>query len=237
MGAVVAACVAMGWPDSEIEMRIRKAFVESNPLGDYNLPVVGMVRGKRVDNRLREHFGDTEITSLRIPYFAISTNLTGGAYRIHNHGNLRRALRASIALPGILPPVVEDGQVLADGAVLNNFPVDVMSDLHRGLIIGCDVARTPKGLDAEDFIDPPNFFGWVLRHGFSSAPPIASLLMRSATVSVDPNRGRELADVLILPELPDIDLRDWDHYDMAVEAGYQAARKTIASASNILGPR
>ncbi len=223
MGAVVAGCVAMGWDDAEIEYRIRKGFVETNPLGDWNIPVVGMVKGHRVDARLKEHFGDAEIGDLELPFFAVSTNLTDGAYRVHRRGLLRGALRATIALPGILPPVIDEGEVLVDGAVLNNFPTDVMREFQRGFVVGCDVARAPEGLDASEFVDPPGFFGWIARHGFSNAPPIAGLLMRSATVSVNPNAGRELVDILVLPQLKDIELRDWKAFDEAVEAGYQAA--------------
>ncbi|MAN72751.1 MAG: cyclic nucleotide-binding protein [Henriciella sp.] len=231
MGAVVAACVAMGWPDDEIERRIRKAFVESNPLGDYNLPVISLIRGKRVNRRLEEHFGDVDIDDLHIPFFAVSTNLTDGTYRVHRRGQLRTALRATISLPGILPPVVHNGEVLVDGAVLNNFPTDVMRELHRGVVIGSDVARAPEGLKAEDFVNPPGFFEWVWKHGFSSAPPIAGLLMRSATLKVNPSAGRALVDMLILPELRDIELRDWTAFEEAVEAGYTAAQKAIAKGS------
>ncbi|MEM1106415.1 MAG: patatin-like phospholipase family protein [Pseudomonadota bacterium] len=227
MGAVIAACVAMGWDDDEIDWRIRKAFVSSNPLGDWRLPVVSMVRGKRVDNRLKEHFGDVDICDLALPFFAVSTNLTDGAFCVHRSGALRRALRASISLPGILPPVVEQGEVLVDGAVLNNFPVDVMRDFHRGAVIGCDVARAPEGLSAEDFTSAQGFFPWVWEHGFSSAPPIAGLLMRAATLNINPTAGRELTDMLILPALADIELRDWKAYDQAVDAGYTAAVKAL----------
>ena len=227
MGAVIAACVAMGWDDAEIEYRIRKAFVETNPLGDWRLPVVSMVRGKRVDNRLKEHFGDAEIGDLALPFFAVSTNLTDGAFRVHRSGSLRKALRASISLPGILPPVVDEGEVLVDGAVLNNFPADVMQDFHRGAVIGCDVARAPEGLSADEFVKSSGFLPWVWEHGFSAPPPIAGLLMRTATLSVNPSAGREHTDMLILPELADIELRDWKAYDAAVEAGYEAAVKAL----------
>lgn len=223
MGAVIGACAAMGWDDNEIETRIRKAFVESNPLGDYMLPVVGFVRGRRVDDRLQEHFGEALIEDLTTPFFAVSTNLIAGAIRVHRAGSLRKALRASISLPGILPPVVEgDHELLVDGAVLLNFPVEVLKDMHRGPIIGVDVARR-DGIDIEDFRDPPGFFSWVAAHGFQAAPPIASLLMRAATLGVDPWEGRSGADLLIAPDMPDIDMRDWKRFDEAVTAGYEAA--------------
>ena len=227
MGAVIAGCAAMGWSDEEIDWRIRKAFVETNPLGDYHLPVIAMVKGRRVNNRLQEHFGEIDIGDLPIPFFCTSTNLTTGNPRIHRTGLLRKALRATISLPGILPPVVDGRDVLVDGAVLNNFPAEVMRDLHRGLVVGSDVTRQPEGMDVEEFANPPGFFNWVFGHGFSSAPPIAGLLMRAATIRTTTLAGHDISDVLILPQLADVQLRDWKAYDETVEAGYVAARTTL----------
>jgi NTE family protein len=223
IGAVIAACAAMGWDDNEIEERIRKAFVETNPIGDYVLPVVGLVRGRRVEDRLREHFGETLIEDLQVPFFAVSTNLVAGDIRVHRAGLLRNALRASISLPGILPPVLDGPHaLLVDGAVLKNFPVDILREMHRGPIIGVDVARRDT-IDPEDFRDPPGFLGWVAAHGFQTAPPIASLLMRAATLAIDPWEGRSGADLLIAPEMADMDMKDWKRFDEVVAAGYEAA--------------
>lgn len=228
MGAIVAAGVACGWDDEEMDRRIRKAFVESNPLSDYRLPVVGLVKGHKVDARLKEHYDDAMIEDLKLPFFAVSTNLTQGTFQVHTEGLLREALRATISLPGILPPFVSQKQVLVDGAVLNNFPVDVMRDMHRGRIIGVDVAVAPEGLKADDFVNPPGFIGWTIKHGFKTAPPIANLLMRAATISMDPNKHRALTDILIVPTMKDIELRDWKEYDEAVEAGYNDMRQALA---------
>jgi NTE family protein len=222
MGGVVAACYAMGWDDNEIEARIRKAFVDSNPLGDYVVPVISLSRGRRVETRLQENFGDTLIEDLKVPFFCVSTNLVTAAPQVHRGGVLRHALRASISLPGILPPVVDGAQsLLVDGAVVMNFPIDVMKEMHRGPIVGVDVARKST-IDPQDFVDAPDFIGWVTRRGFQAAPPIAALLMHTATLSVDPWVGRGGADVLITPEMPDVDLRDWKKFDTAVAAGYEA---------------
>lgn len=221
MGAVVAACVAMGWSDDEIEARIRKAFVESNPLNDYVLPVVALTEGRKVDERLADNFGDVNIEDMRTPFFCVSTDLVAGKTLVHRAGRLRKHLRASISLPGILPPVVDGERILVDGAVLNNFPVDVMQDFHRGFTIGCDVARQ-TALTPEDYIDPPPFMGWVAQHGLRAAPPIAGLLMRSATLPMDIRGVAGEPDMLILPDLRAVDLRDWRRYDDAVIAGYEA---------------
>ena len=227
MGAIIGACVAIGWDDEEIEARIKDAFVDSNPLGDFILPVVSLSSGHRVDARLQRHFGEIQIEDLEIPFFAVSSSITRSCSKLHRTGRLRDALRASIALPGILPPVVDGEDLLVDGAVLNNFPVEEMRHLHAGPVVGVDVART-HGVNLQDFVEPPNFWGWVAAHGVRTPPPIVSILMRAGTAAVDPTKNRDLVDLLILPEMPEIDLRDWRSYDEAVSAGYEAATAALA---------
>lgn len=224
MGGIIAAGVAMGWGDDELERRMRDAFVDSSPLNDWALPVVALAKGEVTNRRLKTHFGDVEISDLERPFFCVSANLTTGEPHIHRSGMLRQALRASISIPGLLPPQIRDGQVLVDGAVMTNFPAEYMRNFHRGPIVGVNVSRT-GAIDAQDFIDPPGFFGWILRHGLREPPPIASLLIRSATVGV---QGEEvlhsrIADLLIAPELAGIDMRDWRAFDAAVEQGYAEA--------------
>ena len=226
MGAIVGACVAMGWSDAEIEARIRDGFVASNPLGDHVLPVVALTRGARVEERLKRHFGDTRIEDLETPFFCTSSEMTKGVTRIHRRGLLRDALRASIALPGILPPVVEDGDLLVDGAVMNNFPTDLMTNLHRGVTIGIDVAREGT-ISPDAFSDPPHFLEWIWRHGLRSAPPIVTLLMRAATARQELRPKDSPADILITPDVTGVELRDWKEYDRAVIDGYAATLGAI----------
>jgi len=230
MGAIIAAGVAMGWDDDELEARVREAFVETNPLNDFTLPVISLTRGRKVDKRLKANFGDVDIEELARPFFCVSSNLSDGAVRVHRAGLLRHALRASIAIPGLLPPVVDGDAVLVDGAVFNNFPAAELKAFHRGVNVGCDVTRA-RGLNAADFVDPPGFVGWAAAHGLSDPPPIASLLMRAATVGTMSQHAslREDADVLILPDL-DLDLREWRRFDDAVEAGYRAANEALERA-------
>ncbi len=235
MGAVVAACVAMGWPQEEMEARIREAFVSSNPLGDHVLPVVALTKGARVETRLEQHFGDARIEDLATPFFCVSSDIVNGAAHIHSTGLLRDALRASIALPGILPPVVDQNALLVDGAVVNNFPTDIMTSVHRGLTIGVDVAREGV-IDVEAFRDPPGFFAWVAGHGLSEAPPIVSLLMRAATARREKFERPRPADIMIAPLVKGVELRDWKEYDAAIADGYATAMAAIEENRDTLAP-
>jgi NTE family protein len=224
LGAVMAAGVAMGWDDDELDRRIRKAFVDSSPVADIAFPLIALTHGRRVRARLKEHFGERQICDLWLPFFCVSANLTTGTYQLHRQGLAREAIRASLSLPGVLPPVIRDGDVLVDGAVMNNFPADIMRSMQRGPIVGVDVGRG-RSIDAHDLLDPISIWRWLLSGAWRRGPPIVSLLMRAATLT--PGRAlaaaREATDVLILPEVDDIEIRDWKAYEPAVAAGERAA--------------
>ena len=224
MGAIVAAGIAMGWDDGEMETRIRKAFVDTSPLDDIAFPLIAMTRGEKVKARLDEHFGTVDISDLWLPFFCVSSNLTSGAYQLHRTGDLQTALRATISLPGVLPPATENGSVLVDGAVMKNFPADVMRSFQPGPIVGVDVTRG-RSITAEDVYRPPSIWSWIISGEWRKGPPIVALLMRAATVTTgrDLAAAHEATDVLVTPKLEGIDIRDWRAFEPAVRAGYIAA--------------
>jgi NTE family protein len=228
MGAIVAAGVAMGWDDDELSWRIRKAFVETSPLDDIALPLIAMTRGEKVRERLTEHFGETQICDLWLPFFCVSSNLTSGAYQLHRSGLLREALRASVSVPGILPPVIAGNDVLVDGAVMKNFPADIMRLIQPGPIVGVDVSRG-RSIEARDVRRPASLWRWLLSGDWRKGPPIVSLLMRAATVTSERDlaAAREATDVLILPAIDKIEIRDWKAFSAATEAGQQAALEAL----------
>jgi NTE family protein len=223
MGAIIAAGVAMGWDGDEMDTRIKAAFVNTSPLDDIAFPLLAMTRGEKVRDRLAEHFGEVQIADLWLPFFSVSSNLTTGAYQVHRRGLLRDALRATISLPGILPPATSDNNVLVDGAVLKNFPADIMRAFQLGPIVGIDVTRG-RSITADDVARPASVWRWILSGQWRKGPPIVSLLMRAATVSSgrDLAASREATDVLVTPDVTGVEIRDWAAYDPAVEAGYHA---------------
>jgi NTE family protein len=227
MGAIVGGGLALGWDEDEMDARIRKAFVDSSPLDDIAFPMIALTKGRKVEVRLAEHFGDTRIQDLWTPFFCVSSDLTAGSYRLHRSGLLRHALRASVSLPGVLPPVSEDGHVLVDGAVTTNFPTDIMRAEHRGAVVGSDVSLA-SGITAEDVKTPP-LLHWLLSGAWRRGPPIVSVLMRSATIRgrAEMLLARQNADLVIAPQLSGIEIRNWKAYDEAVDAGYTAAVKAL----------
>ena len=228
MGAIIAAGIALEWSIPELTERVRAAFVEANPLSDYTLPLIALVRGKKVSGLLRQHFGDVRIEELPKPFFCVSSDLTTGRIHDHRSGALWRALRASVALPGILPPVTHHGHLLVDGGVMNNLPVDVMRQRETGPIIASDVTGEID-LQVRDDRYGERPWWWLIAQRMRGTPSIISILMRSGTVGSEAQRRvvREQADYLFEPPLPDIGLRDWKSFDRAIAEGYEHAMERI----------
>lgn len=229
MGAIVAAGLAMGWPMEELHERMHDAFVSSNPLRDLRLPVVALTSGKNIDDRLKRHFGDVKIEDLHFPFLCLAADITTAQPYIFRTGKVRDALRASLAIPGLIPPVVDQrNHILVDGAVVNNFPALLMQEFSPGLLIGSDVTRA-EGLDYRDFKNPKSAAQWIWSKGISEAPPIVNLLIRSGTMMTEAERREQAryVDLMITHPLEGYELRDWDQYNAIVSEGYDISMQAI----------
>ncbi|MGA2953601.1 MAG: patatin-like phospholipase family protein, partial [Caulobacteraceae bacterium] len=151
-----------------------------------------------------------------------------GTQKIHRQGLVREALRASLSLPGVLPPVTDGDDILVDGAVLNNFPTDIMRTLHEGPVIGVDVG-TGRSIGAAEIAGPSSALHWVSSGGWREGAPIVSILIRAATITAhhQTSAAHELADVLIQPKLDDVEIGDWRAYEPAVAAGRRATLEAL----------
>jgi len=232
MGAIMGGGVALQWSIEEMTERFRRSFVDVNPLRDYTLPVFSLVTGRKVSTLLRREFGDVTIEDLPLPYFCVSSNLTTGHSDVHRRGTLWRWLRASVAIPGVLPPVMNNGEVLVDGGTMNNLPVDAMRELGRGPVIGCDVggSRAFTGHAPEmDVPSPWDVVGWLRRN--RTRPNIFRILWRAGMVNsaATSSAHREKTDLLLQPPLTQIDMLNWQQFDNAITLGYDYTIRTLAA--------
>lgn len=145
-GAIAAACFSFSKNYNEalinftkIMKTIRKPFKISN----LTYPTISIFSGKSGTIAMQEVFKNTRIEDLLLPFFCISSNLTENKETVHVSGEIWEALRASVAIPGMLPPVIIDGLIHADGGLINNLPVDQMKLLlgEESKIIAVSVGR------------------------------------------------------------------------------------------------
>jgi NTE family protein len=228
MGGILAAGVASDWDDAELAERFKRSFVDTNPLSDFTLPVVSLVSGRKVGMLLRRELGDIDIEDLPLPFFCVSSNLTTGRLAVHQQGTLWRWLRASVAIPGVLPPVFHAGEVFVDGGAMNNLPVDVMRARGRGPVIGVDVGMD-RAFTTDVEATETSF--WTLLRGRRRRPNILRILWRagmvnSATATLE---RRRQSDLLITPALESLDLLDWKGFGRAIEIGYRDACERLSA--------
>jgi NTE family protein len=241
IGAVMATLVAADLPPERVLAVARKAF-RFNPTGDFNLiPLLSLIKGRRLRDILAaaidDLFGaDIDCEDLWKGYFCIATNYSKACEQQVRRGNLAKALLASIAIPGALPPVIHDGDLLCDGSTFNNFPVDVMQGLRGvGTVIGIDLNfKKPHHVDHDDM--PGN---WALlrdrlrpqakrRYRF---PSLAAYLV-NVTILYSMSRQRRakaLTDLYFNPPLDGVSLLDWHKFDQIVRQGHAHALAVLDS--------
>jgi predicted acylesterase/phospholipase RssA/CRP-like cAMP-binding protein len=228
IGAPMAACPARGMTSSEALAEAKESYPSNL---DYTLPVASVLSGRRITASIERSFGAWDIEDLWLPYFCVSTNITRAGSVIHKRGSLARAVRASIAIPGVLPPVPDGEHLLVDGGVLNNLPIDVMRELNpTGPVIAVDVVP-PKGPSAKSDYGL-TLSGWKvalsrLRRGKSviNVPSIGVTILRSMLVGADSTRQQMLrdglADVYLSIHLRKVGMLEFDTVEPVEQVGYE----------------
>jgi len=146
--------------------------------------------------------------NLPIPFYCMATDILNAKEVIMNDGLLSSAMRATMSLPGIFPPVYRNGEWLVDGGVLNNIPTDVMRNNYKpDVVIAVDVG-TPLGNEKSI----QSFIG------------VASQTLGVLMVGSD-RKNLKLADIIISPELKNITTADFSNIDATIALGYPAAEK------------
>ena len=213
MGALIGAGVALEWDIDAMLADCVEGFLRRPYLSDIGISRSALSSGKKLRRLFDQWFGDARIEETPIKYYCVSTNLTEGTLSVHTSGRLSHWVRASAAMPGMFPPIVNDGVVHVDGGVLDSLPVDVMRGLGVERVIGVDV-RSDEALVAG--VRPP---------------PLLKLLKRVATIGSDSKFGSysKKCDILITPNMQHVGLLDWRGHEKATEAGYRAAVERLTA--------
>ncbi len=172
----------------------------------------GLILGRNVESFLEQLTlpvaGVENFDHLRIPYRCVATDLADGSAVVFEDGNLAKAIRASMSLPGIFAPVEHEGRMLVDGGAVDNIPIDVARKLGADIVIAVDIS-TPLGEVASNS-SPLSVFGQVIGILMSKNRENAMSLITDK-------------DVSITPALGDISVLAFDRTVEAIELGRDAA--------------
>ena len=244
LGALIAGQYAHGYRWQDMIAHNRRVWVDRRPLKDYTLPLIAMLSGRGPLRALNATFGDARIEDLWLSFFCVTTNITRSELAVHQDGSIVRWINASMAIPGILPPVVSDaGDLLVDGSLLDNVPLDAMRRLSEGPVIAVDVSPRVDAALGERYAETPSpwrLLGDLSRDGAANVPfpTIFDILSRSALVTSNQlaKRVRREADLHLAPPVSGFDMFAWNAIEQIVEIGYQSSRPIIAQWQSARSP-
>ena len=232
MGSIFAAAAAIHQDMPTLMDVCSKQF---DRLLDYTLPVVSLLKAKRITLNLESVFGGFDAEDTWIPFYCVSTNLTKSRLEVHRRGDLPTAIRASIAIPGVLPPVQFGGDLLVDGGVLNNVPADLMcADPSIGTVIAVDVAPSNGPTAGEDY--GMYLSGWqvvrrIVGRQPAAYPGVGQVLVRTMITASEGQRRTfqedGSVDLYLDLDIAGVGLLEFDRMKVVAEMGYTASRPLI----------
>jgi predicted acylesterase/phospholipase RssA/CRP-like cAMP-binding protein len=231
MGSIVAAGCSLGWSSARLS-ELAVQFSNPKKLLDYTFPFASFTSTRHITSLLEDLYA-CDIEDTWKPFFCVSANLTQMKEIVHTTGPLWKAVRASMAFPGIFAPVLDnEGNVLLDGGAANNLPVDRMREMcPTGTVIGVDLITGSSVSGKYHF--GSSLSGWqALVGGLSPFPeavkaPHLFSIVAGLVEGICRYRLNEVwrsADLLIKVPVQPYGLLEFDRYAEIIDAGYRAAQ-------------
>ena len=235
-GALVGCCFANGMTFEGIAEKFETWRGRRDVL-DSTLPLVALNTSRKLNIQLQKLFQGWYIEDLWIPFFCIAGNLTQATEIVIDRGLAWQAIRKSVSVPGIFSPVVENGEIIVDGAIVNNLPIDEMAQrIASPHLIGVMVGEIEHAAGEYDAAIAYEASGWNILaqrlNPFAKKmrfPSIAYTLMRLSEVhNVHRTRhNQQLVELLIQPDTASYGLFDFDKFREIADLGYAAAYDPI----------
>ena len=235
MGAIIGSLYASGYSGKQLDSifnkvdfdkiisddlpRASKAFYERTnsekyavtlPFDKFKIKLPSALsRGQNTYSMLSKltlHVSDIhDFSKLPIPFFCIATNIETGEAVMLNQGNLVQSVMASGAFPSLFQPVEINNQILTDGGVANNYPIDELKAKGMDIIIGVDVQDDLASRDE-----------------LTSAPNVLLQISNFRTINEMKLKTKK-TDVYIKPDITDFTVVSFSEGEKIIESGKTAA--------------
>ena len=237
IGGIMGAIMALDVPFEQARDLVRTTFVEGKPFSDYTIPLMSLVRGRRMERLLEQHAG-FQIEDLPIPFFCVSCGLDTGVLNLHEQGFLPTALRATASMTGVFPPAVLDQHLVVDGSVINDLPIDIMQQKPVGSIIAVDLSSRANHRVTYESMPSPwavlrgRYLPFTRKHRVPSLSTIMLKATELGTMAQVHELGNQ-ADLLLQPPVKKFGLTEIKAFDRIIAVAYEYAKDKLAASSMI----
>ncbi len=176
----------------------------------FSMAKTSWISAEHFEHNINSVLDDVRIEDTAVAFAAVATDLNRGEEVVLRHGSLRRAVSASSAVPGLLPPVPWDGRLLIDGGWMCKVPVLPALRLGASIVLGVDVSK-----EIEDTSGLRSGLDIMVRANALKAEALKTMQCR-------------FADVLIEPDVDHVHWADFSAVDQCIRLGEEAARSKIA---------
>jgi NTE family protein len=227
IGAVIGAMHCFGYSAVEIEQIAKSTNFKA--LFDLTLPKIGLIRGDKIEKYLRHIFEDKKFSDLQKPFFAVAVDINNFQEVIFDKGDLTKAVRASVSIPGIFHPVSNKKRILVDGGILNNLPIDVLQNKGVDKIIAVNLEGNKINKEV---------YETAVAEKSDISIGIVNILLNSYTMIIS-SQLKEIhrnQNVFVLhPELGKISFKDFHKSDDGINAGYECAKRNSNKLKKFVG--
>ncbi|MCP5048384.1 MAG: cyclic nucleotide-binding domain-containing protein [bacterium] len=236
MGSIIAAQFAMGNNYEAMMELCERLFIRINPFNDYTLPIISLMRDRKLERMGHIAYGNNEIEDLWLTYFCVSSNLTSSQTEIHRRGSLWRAVRTSSSIPGVITPVLKDGQIYVDGGVINNLPGDIMRK-ECGFVIVVEVTPNLDLTVKLKEVPSPWRVLWNKIMPFKKpiqVPNILDIMLSTVLTGsfIQANSVKCDADLSLTPPLTGVGFLDFKKMKQTADIGYNYTMEVLEKLDN-----
>ncbi len=212
-GSFVGSLYAYGY--NAFQLQKMAIAIEKGDIADLSIPDNGFIKGELLEGYINKTVKNSSMEKLRIPFYAVATNIQNGQEVVFGTGNTGRAVRASCSIPGIFRPVKISGQMYVDGGVVSPVAVDAARKIGADVIIAVDISADVDNTQPESTIET------ILQ----------SISIMYSKIS---NAQLSKADVVIKPKVGYIGSADFDKRHEAIIEGEKAALEALPKINAVI---
>jgi len=212
-GSFVGSLYAYGY--NAFQLQKMSFSIERGDIIDLTIPDNGFVKGEKLEEYINEKLNNTPIEKLRVPFYAVATDVQNGQEVDFGIGNTGTAVRASCSIPGIFRPVKILGRIYVDGGVVSPVAVDAAKRLGANFVIAVDISSDIESNPPEGTIET------ILQS-------INIMYYKLSSIQLSK------ADIVIRPKVGYIGSSDFSKRNEAVLEGEKAAIGALPDINNLI---